>query len=62
MSYCRYRNTLTDLQDCEDNLFEPIEHNTAEAKARRMLIELCHDIAQQVGLDELDKLPVEDND
>jgi hypothetical protein len=62
MSYCRFENTLRDLQDCEQNLFDELEKDEYEHKARRRLIELCHSIADQVPLDEIDDLPVEEFD
>lgn len=44
MSYCRFRNTLLDLQDCFDNL--PNEDlSLAEARAFANLVELAKDIA-----------------
>lgn len=49
MSYCRFTNTLLDLMDCQAVMFEDFEINDLspeEARARRQLIELCHDIAQ----------------
>lgn len=46
MSYCRFRNTLEDLQDCYDNMEEIDEETQSqEFKARRKLIELCKLIA-----------------
>lgn len=46
MSYCRFQNTVKDLQDCYDNLFEDLEELSKEEKrAREKLITLCHDIA-----------------
>ena len=56
MSYCRFRNTLLDLQDCRnamqeisdavesDNL-EPLSHE--EESARKSLIELCSEIFEE---------------
>lgn len=46
MSYCRFQNTLTDLQDCYDNLFGNLEELSPEEKtAREQLIALCHMVA-----------------
>lgn len=46
MSYCRFGNTVIDLQDCYDNLFEDLEELSKEEKeAREQLIALCHNIA-----------------
>jgi uncharacterized protein (UPF0335 family) len=57
MSYCRFENTLKDLQDCEENLFSEVNKEGYENQARRRIIELCHLIADQVPLDEIDNLP-----
>ena len=42
MSYCRFQNTLKDLRDCEDHLFDELKDD--EEEARTELIELCQDI------------------
>ena len=55
MSYCRFENTLADLRDCERNMDETYDMDRREAIARKHLIELCRDIAEQfedVDLDE----------
>lgn len=46
MSYCRFENTVGDLEDCYDHLNDEglSEH---EAKARTRLINLCRDIAAE---------------
>lgn len=43
MSYCRFINTLHDLNDCYENMDEELSEE--EAKARKRLIRLCRDIA-----------------
>lgn len=47
MSYCRFRNTLIDLEDCYDNINDNLEGD--EEEARKQLIELCCDIALEFG-------------
>jgi len=48
MSYCRFENTLRDLQDCRDAMEHPSdEASESEALARRLLIELCKEIAER---------------
>jgi len=42
MSYCRFRNTVSDLQDCYDNLHEA--NSLEEERARKRLIKLCQKI------------------
>jgi len=44
MSYCRFQNTLPDLEDCFDNLHETEDLSEEESKARKRLILLCRDI------------------
>lgn len=51
MSYCRFQNTLGDLRDCYDNLFDS-DLSEEEARARRELINLCRDIAQEAEEDD----------
>lgn len=47
MSYCRFRNTIKDLQDCYDNVDDRRGHD--EEKAFRQLVKLCCDIALDYG-------------
>ena len=46
MSYCRFRNTLPDLQDCYENMDE-MDLDEEEFRARIRLIELCCLIANE---------------
>lgn len=48
MSYCRFENTLRDLQDCADNLHDKLEGE--EKAARRQLIDLCAMILEESGM------------
>ena len=52
MSYCRFRNTLSDLNECYSN----IENETSEEeeKAKEALIKLCKKIAHLYNDDEED--------
>lgn len=45
MSYCRFRNTLSDLRDCRD-FIECGDLSPEEHAARRWLIKLCRDIVR----------------
>lgn len=47
MSYCRFRNTLADLRDCADNMEGELSRE--EGRARRDLVRLCYEIAQNYG-------------
>lgn len=48
MGYCRFQNTLKDLEDCNEHLWEDLDVGSEEAKARDELVRLCKDIASQV--------------
>lgn len=48
LSYCRFENTLADLQDCEPAL-DAANLSQREQRALNDLIELCADIAIRYG-------------
>ena len=54
MSYCRFRNTLPDLEDCYENMFEgkELELNPEEAKARKRIIKICRDIVEDADFND----------
>jgi hypothetical protein len=52
MGYCRFQNTLPDLQDCVDNLEDEVY--VEEARARRKLIKLCLEVARMHARGDLD--------
>ena len=45
MSYCRFYNTLQDLKDCYYNIEDVDNMSFEEKRARKKLIEICMDIA-----------------
>lgn len=54
MGYVRFQNTLNDLLDCNEHLFDE-DLSPEERRARRCLIELCREIAAEFdGDDDLD--------
>ena len=66
MSYCRFRNTLHDLRDCEDHFLVALvssrtgqqsENDLDEDRARTQLLKVAMNIvslyAEQAGLDDL---------
>jgi hypothetical protein len=57
MSYCRFQNTLGDLQDCYDNMDNPEKLSFEERKARWLLIKLCEEIAGDCGGEMLESRP-----
>lgn len=44
MGYCRFRNTLEDLRDCQDHLGDELD-DKEEIRARESLIYVCRQIA-----------------
>ena len=47
LAYCRFENTLTDLEDCYENIENTADMSAEEAKARIELIQLCIRIAEE---------------
>ena len=56
MSYCKFQNTVKDLLDCADSMYD--ELNGAEEVARKKLIETCVIIALEQG--DVVGMPVEE--
>lgn len=52
MSYCRFQNTLQDLQDCARALADEDELSAEEEKAKKRLISLCRDIVHECDCQE----------
>lgn len=44
MSYCRWRNTLEDLRDCLENVYESVG-SEEEARAKRKILAICQEMA-----------------
>ena len=55
MSYCRYVNTMDDLQDCLENL--ETYANKEEFAARARLIHLCREIINEANRLEIKDRP-----
>ena len=51
MGYARFRNTLSDLRDCYESMGD-YDLSDEEQTARRRLIKLCKEIADDYGDDE----------
>ena len=45
MAYCRFENTVKDMQDCIDHLDEQI-NSTVEERARDKFVKLCHTVVE----------------
>lgn len=48
LSYCRFQNTLVDLQECEEHMLDQLTGN--ERRAREQLVEVCRDIVRRWDL------------
>lgn len=48
MGYCRFRNTLEDLEDCADH-FGDEDLSEEEQSARRKLMSLCESLTLDYG-------------
>ena len=53
MSYCRFHNTLSDLQDCYEAWQEKLSEDENTARAR--LLELCQQIADEFSDKEISR-------
>ena len=51
MSYCRFRNTRPDLQDCADHISDEC-NDPEEEKARLDIIRICREIVEEIGNEE----------
>jgi len=59
MSYCRFQNTVGDLEDCYDHIdLNENDLSPDETNARERLIEICVDIALEYG-DQIDREVIE---
>jgi len=43
MGYCRFENTVPDLEDCQEHLFDE-DLSDEEERARKRLIRICKEI------------------
>jgi len=50
MAYCRFQNTLRDLQDCDQHMADG-DLSAEEEKARKALIAVCCKVAEDCGED-----------
>ena len=62
MSYCRFHNTLIDLEDCNGALLDFLDNDEAVAissdevrRKAKQLIELCHNIADSWEPSDIDR-------
>jgi hypothetical protein len=52
MGYCRFSNTLSDLRDCNEHIYDD-DLSEEEEKARQRLIKLCKEIAAEFEEEEV---------
>ena len=50
MGYCRFQNTLEDLQECYEHMDDEVGEE--EKRARKQLIKQCKEIVDDFGRDE----------
>lgn len=61
MSYCRFHNTLIDLEDCNNALIDFLDNDEnviesdEERRKAKQLIQLCHDIADNYEPEDIDR-------
>lgn len=51
MGYCRFQNTIPDLEDCQEHIFDD-DLSSEEEKARKRLIRICREIVEDCGDEE----------
>lgn len=60
MSYCRFENTLADLQDCQqalNSIYEDVaEMSRYEKNSVVELVALCKQISDEWGIDEVQEI------
>jgi hypothetical protein len=51
MAYCRFENTVEDMQDCYDHFFDD-DLSPPEEMARNRMIKICKEIISDLGEEE----------
>ena len=46
MSYCRFENTLRDLQDCKEAMSNDLDLSKSEQRSFVRMVKMCRDIAE----------------
>ena len=62
MSYCRFNNTLSDLEDCRDALREGNISSLAEKRKAKRLLAVCREIADNFDEDYIDSIHTDDEE
>ena len=61
MSYCRFHNTVNDLEDCKEALENENIESVDEKKKAKALIQLCREIADSFDDDYVDSIVTDDD-
>jgi len=51
MSYCRFQNTLSDMEDCREHAADE-DLSPEESKARRQLVNVCEAFIDDVDIED----------
>lgn len=62
MSYCRFNNTLSDLEDCRDALENQNISSIAEKRKAKRLLKVCREIADNYDEDYIDSIQTDDEE
>ena len=62
MSYCRFNNTVNDLEDCRDALDSGEISSQEEKKKAKRLIEICKEIADNYDDDYVDSIKTDEEE
>lgn len=62
MSYCRFNNTLSDLEDCRDALNEENISSLAEKRKAKRLLAVCREITDNFDEDYIDSIRTDDEE
>lgn len=61
MGYCRFQNTLQDLQDCQDHITD-CKISEEEKRARERLVEVCRSIVEDFEDAEMEEAENDEDD
>lgn len=62
MGYCRFNNTLSDLEDCRDALREGNISSLVEKRKAKRLLEVSREIADNFDEDYIDSIHTDDEE
>lgn len=62
MSYCRFNNTLNDLEDCKEALENREIESESEKRKAKALIELCQEIVDNFDTGYVDSIKTEEEE